>query len=164
MLLNALLSRLSGGNNAHLASHNSGRSHLSKHVYDKNPNLPDIILRLLGQDVVHPIPNSNPNTPLSATLRSFQVLFPAMEIIKQFGIPPDHEAVVVKTLTKQLSSPVWALREKTAEVLSLLIDEQTVIQDIRLMSSQGWRQNELHGWLLCLKSMILRTNNAGTSK
>ena len=164
MLLNALLSRLSGGNNSHLASRNSGRSHLSKHVYDKNPNLPDLILRLLGQNVVHPIPNGNPNTPLSATLRSFQVLFPAMEIIKQFGIPPDHEAVVVKILKKQLSSPIWALREKTAEVLSLLTDEQAVIRDIQNTSPHGWRQNELHGQLLCLKSMVLRTNNAETSK
>ena len=166
MLLKSLLSRLIGGNNAHLASHDGGRGRFSNYVYDRNPNLPDLILRLLAWNVVEQrqLPAGHSRTALSATLRSFQAIFTAMEIVKRFGIPPSHKAVIVEILTKQLSSPVWALREKTAEALGSLTDEQTMIQGIYSCSQHEWRQNELHGRLLCLKVMVLRNNTVKSGK
>ena len=165
MLLKALLSRLIGGNNTHLALHGDC-GHFSKYVYDRNPNLPDLVLRLLAWNAVdqRQLSSNDSRISSSATVHSFQTVFTAIEIIKRFGIPPDHRTVITTVLMKQLGSPIWALREKTAEVLGFLVDEQTIIQEIHAISGHEWRQNELHGRLLCLKSMMVRRNIAKSGK
>ena len=85
------------------------------------------------------------------------MVFAAMEIIDKFGLPADHRSSAISLLMKQLDSPVWALREKAAATLSLLVDEQTVVKDIQLLSeSHRPSQNALHGRLLCLKQLVVK--------
>ena len=169
MLLKALLTRLNDGAGADSNRGNVGRRRrrrpFSRLVYEKYLSLPDLVVGLLQKNLL-PQENENHSTTSPAVMsRSFQAVFPAMEIIERFGVPDSHRVIVTALLTQQLGSEVWALREKAARTLSLLIDEQSIMKGIE----DGYQyhclsQNALHGRLLCLKYIILESHKPETGK
>ena len=160
MLLRALLIRLSGGNGAGPSQNKGGSRHFSPSIHDKYPSLSNLVVHLLKSgDVPEPgVYKSKPLPALSVdTSQRFQVVFAAMEIIDRFGLAADHQAFAASLLMKQLDSPLWAVRKKAAATLSLLVDEQTIMREIQILSESHWpSQNALHGRLLCLKHIIVR--------
>lgn len=160
MLLKALLIRLSGGNGAGPSQSTGGSRYFSSSIHDKYPSLSNLVVHLLQNgDMPYPhVYRSKSSLALSVdTSRRFQVVFAAMEIIDRFGLPADHQDLAASLLMKQLDSPLWALRKKAAATLSLLVDEQTIMREIRILSESHWlSHNALHGTLLCLKRLVTK--------
>ena len=167
MLLKALLTRLNEGAGANQNREKGDRCPFSRLVFEKYPGLPDLIVGLLGSDGITEtrMADSRSNTSSNALSTHFQAIFPAMEIIERFGIPDSHRAIVIGFLSQHLESRVWALREKAASTLALLIDEHSIIKDIKDSWQGYWpSQNLLHGRLLCLKLIVLDCLRSGIGK
>lgn len=160
MLLKALLIRLSGGKGADPSQSKGGSTHFSSSIHDKYPSLSNLVVHLLQNgDMPHPhVYRSKSSPALSVeTSQRFLVVFAAMEIIDRLGLPTNHQALAASLLMKQLDSPLWALRKKAAATLSLLVDEQTIMREIEILSESHWpSQNALHGRLLCLKHLVTK--------
>jgi len=146
MLLKALLTRLNGGTDVSSARAASSRRRFSRLTYEKFPNLPGLILRLLCNQAK----NSSENSVWHA-----QKVFPALEIVERCGLPLVLEAEIKQAICFHLEGPVWPIREKAAKALSLVLSKRNLLNEASRLLSSDWRShNALHGRLLCLRSLV----------
>ncbi len=159
MLFKSLIRRLNGGTDTASTKVSSSYRRSSHLAYQLYPNLQDLLLRLLsvdGQsrscDVEESINCRKPSPTMKA-----QSVFAALEVIEQSGLPPAHEADVRKALWLYAGSSDWALREKAAKALGLVVDDHDIEEEVAsLLLAPTESQNELHGRLLCLRSFLSR--------
>jgi hypothetical protein len=140
MLLKALLTRLNGGSGKMAAQ---PRPSTSRSVFLRYPKLSDLVVDLLKRGV------SSGNVGQDS-LRS-QFAFSSIEILESTGLPPRQKIEVQQLLFEYLDSPVWAIRDKSARLLSatLSLDELTIAFH-EAVHSPILAQNALHGCLLSL--------------
>lgn len=157
MLLKALLNRLFGKNEAS-SSAVSAASHTTTMLYDRFPNLPDLIVKLLQHDT-QPIQGmSEPAHKSGSTvdIPQAQKVFPALEIIQRAGVPSKHRSMIKSLLLWHLGSTAWLIRKKTAKTLSIIADvSRFQVEVIELLQDQWPTQNSLHGMLLCVRETLL---------
>ena len=158
MLLNSLLRRLNGGTDTNSSKASSSRRQLSPVVYEKYPNLPSLIVRLLfprrrGQDVDDP-DHQGPSKLASMTA---QKVFPALEIVERFGLPKHRRSDISDLINHHVEGPIWAVREKAAKVLAHVVTDKEIHTEIeRLLENPGSTQNVIHGRLLRVRYMLAR--------
>lgn len=166
MLMRALLSRMNGGTNAASKRISSNHRRFSKLVYEKYPNLPDLILGLLSsgsKKTDYSNENSQPQ-PFAHSLDAERIL-PALEMVERSGLPSNHSLEIHNAIRQHRQSPVWAIREKSAKALAAVVEERNLIAEIRdLLKINCSRQNALHGSLLCARFMIARLGAVSTGK
>jgi len=159
MLFKALLRRLNGGTDTASTKVSSSFRLFSNIAYEKCPNLPGLLVNLLGSRNASPITTSQSSldgTASSRTTRN-QSVFAALEVIERSGVPPGHEAEILDLLWGYAGCPEWSLREKAAKALSLIVDDHSVDGEFRRLISPDWKsQNALHGRLLCLRFVFGR--------
>ena len=167
MLMKALITRLNDGTNTLSNKAPSSYRQASSPVYDKFPNVPDLMLRLLTQD----------NAPKSEGLQQriavadalvlrAQRVFPALEIIEQSGIPKVYYSEILQASWSHLEGSVWAIRDKAAKALSYLPNGEAIRTETRRCLQLPWsNQNSLHGRLLYVRYLIarLKSDSEGTS-
>lgn len=155
MLLKALLLRLEEGRiKSNSIYKQLGRGQFSKAAYAKHPALAQVVLDLLRKATNKDSTNGSP----PKQDRLIEKIFPAMEVIERVGVPPALGDEVKSLLLQHLSSSVWAMRDKTAACLSLLLSEEEILrfsQPDRVFSS-----NQMHG-LLLLTEHALREKRVG---
>ena len=84
-------------------------------------------------------------------------MFPALEVIERSGIPPQDRGAFLDALHRYNESPDWSIREKAAKALSLIVDERSIWNEVRMLLVPNWEsENELHGRLLCLRFLLAR--------
>ena len=148
--MKALLNRINGGTDTSSSRASSSHRRFSRLIYEKFPNLPDLILRLLSSpardfciqqgDILHA-----------------QRVFPALEIVERFGLPMSHAKEIRQAMVQYLEGPVWSLREKAAKALSAVMLGSDLVKETKRLLSKDWRyQNVLHGRLLCLRWLLQR--------
>lgn len=159
MLFKSLLRRLNGGTDTSSTKVSSSFRRSSKAVFDKCPNLPDLMLRLLDSNIPTHTANSKPSvreTTSPATMK-MQSVFAALELTERVGLPPGHESEVLDTLWYYAGCSDWSLREKAAKTLSLVIDKCDLeSQAMNLLSPDRRSHNVLHGRLLFLRFILGR--------
>lgn len=165
MLFKALLRRLNGGTDTASTKASSYHRSLSKLAYEKYPNLPNMILRLLCQNHQTLVKAPHDETlSLSSSLQA-QRVFPALEILQRSGLPLQHRVEIEEALRHHMESPVWAIREKAAKALALVISQKDLGGEIRtLLQPSKISQNCLHGRLLCVRFMISRIGTKPTGQ
>lgn len=153
MLFKALLKRLNGGTDTASTKASSSHRRLSHLMYEKYPNLPDLLMRLLRQELPEPlICRGEPRAAMQA-----QRVFPALEVIESSGIPRKYKVEILHALWFYSESCDWSIREKAAKTLSFVLDNANMIEEItRLLSTNFKSQNALHGKLLCLRFLLSR--------
>ena len=156
MLFKALIRRLNGGTDTSSAKVSSSYRRSSHLVYQKYPNLPGLILKLLDKgDQSQSSKDINGNN--TSPIMKAQSIFAALELIEQSGLPPTCKEVVRSTMWRYAESPDWSLREKAAKALSLVIDDHDIESEcIKLLLPLRNSQNVLHGRLLCLRFLFTR--------
>ena len=165
MLLRALLTRLGGGSG--IPSSNTRASHLrsSKFVYEKYPNLIDLLLRLLG-GIRHTKGSVNQKSnPLES--HHARKVFSSLEIIERAGIPSKNHSLIKNLITSHLESRVWYIRKKVARTLGLIVNDNERLNEIKTFLQLPWSsQNAFHGRLLYIQFVILagQKHGAGTLK
>lgn len=125
--------------------------------YSRYPTLAPVILNLLktGSQTVW----DTSNTAMA------EAVFPALDMIRRAGPPPDMREEVQKDVADYLSSPVWHVREMAARTLcSCLLGTGWLPSLKRLvgepMSRRPYDQNNrLHGALLTAKFLIERVSD-----
>lgn len=155
MLFKALLRRLNGGTDTASTKASSSHRSLSKLAYEKYPNLPSLILRLLCQNQQTSIEAAHNETQ---TL-SFQAqwVFPALEILERSGLPLQYRVEIDEAIRHHMASSIWVIREKAAKALALVLSEKDINGEIgNLLKPSKMSQNCLHGRLLCVGFMISR--------
>lgn len=155
MLFKALLRRLNGGTDTASTKASSSHRSLSKLAYEKYPNLPSLILRLLCQNKPTSIEAAHNETQ---TL-SFQAqwVFPALEILERSGLPLQYRVEIDEAIRHHMASSIWVIREKAAKALALVLSEKDINGEIgNLLKPSKMSQNCLHGRLLCVGFMISR--------
>lgn len=157
MLFKALVRRLNGGTDTGSSRASSSHRTFSTKVYNKYPNLPDLVLRLL-QPMDSPVKNRIGHTneiPSIISLTQAQRVFPALEIIERSGMPSQHRMGIKEAIWYHMESPVWSIREKAAKALSCVLDDNDRSTEIKaLLQINWWSQNALHGKLLYLRCIL----------
>ena len=147
MLLKALLRRINAG--ADTASTRVASLHRrnSPLTYERFPNLPELLLRLLCHS----------NSQASPTLHA-QKIFPALEIVERFGVPKTSKAKVWQALLHHRASPEWSIREKAAKTTGIITEENELLDRMRELIHPRRRrsQNEVHGSLMTLRVLFAR--------
>lgn len=158
MLFRALLSRMHGGTDAASTRISSNHRRFSKLVYEKYPNLPDLILGLLSSGFQKATyVNGDSSSQLFAHTLEAQRVLPALEIIERSGLPSNQFEEIQSALQRQRQSPVWAIREKSAKALAAVVKDRDLIAEIRdLLKVDRSCQNALHGRLMSIRYMIAR--------
>ena len=153
MLFKALLKRLNGGTDILSTKASSSQRRFSQLTYEKYPNLPNLLLRLLRQT---PALNSVTSKELHPTMQAHKV-FPAFELIERSGIPSQQRGAFLDALRYYNESPDWSIREKAAKALSLIVDENSIVEEVRTLLAPNWKtQNALHGRLLRMRFLLAR--------
>lgn len=153
MLLKALLSRLNGGTDTSSTRVSSSHRRFSRLTYEKFPNLPELILKLLRSQ-----PRGGDQKENHSILHA-QRVFPALEILERFGLPSIHQIEIETAIKHHLEGSFWSIREKAARALALTLDSDAVADEAeRLLSPDWFSQNALHGRLLVLRYFIARNN------
>ena len=153
MLFKALLKRLNGGTDTSSTKASSSHRRFSQLTYEKYPNLPDLLLRLLRRS-----PNQTQVTgrELYPTMQAHRV-FPAFEVIERSGIPSQHQDQFLDALQYYNESADWSIREKAAKALSLIVNEGRIVEEVKSLLAPNWHsQNRLHGRLLRLRFLLAR--------
>ena len=150
--MKALLKRINGGTDTSSTKAPSSHRRLSKLAFHKFPILSDLTLRLLCSHLVGETTSDAPGGVLHA-----QKVFPALEIVERFDLPSRHRDAIKRAILDHLEGPVWALRDKAAKVLSLIVDEKDLMDEFHRLLSDDWRShNALHGRLLQSRWLIRR--------
>lgn len=146
MLLNALMRRMNGGMDIASSRISSTYRRASPRLYKKFPMLSDVLLKLLG---------TNHNDPSSSI--PIHKIFPALEIIERFGIPQSRHEQIFEALLIHRASPIWAIREKAAKAVAVVLaPRQALTQISSFLAKNWWSQNDLHGRLLSTKYLMGR--------
>ncbi|MCJ1464709.1 hypothetical protein MMC07_003322 [Pseudocyphellaria aurata] len=165
MLFKALIRRLNGGTDTASTKASSSHRSLSKLAYEKYPNLPNIILRLLYQTPEKPLNASVDGIETLSLSLQAQWVFPALEILERSGFPLQHRIDIEEAVRRHMASPIWAIREKAAKTLALVTNDEDLNAEIRtLLKPSNISQNCLHGRLLCVRSMISRIGQKTTDE
>ena len=153
MLFKALLKRLNGGTDTSSIKASSSHRRFSLLTYEKYPNLPDLLLRLLCQD---PAKTQAIGSVPHPTVQA-QRVFPTLEVIERFGIPSQHQGPILNALHYYNESPIWPIREKAAKTMALIVDESGIVEEVMSLLAPNWvTQNALHGRLLRLRFLLAR--------
>ena len=153
MLFKALLKRLNGGTDTASTKASSSHRRFSQLTYEKYPNLPGLLFRLLPQ---HPTQVHGTGKELYSRMQAHRV-FPALEVIERFGIPSQYRGPFLDALQYYNESPDWSIREKAAKTLSLIVDETSIVAHVTSLLAPNWKtQNALHGRLLQLRVLLAR--------
>lgn len=154
MLFKAIINRLNGGTDTASTKVSSSYRHFSRLVYEKYPNLPNIISRLFSgtnimrNDGMHQSHEGLPS-------QQIQRVFLALEIIGRSGLPPGYQTEIKKAIQEKMECPIWAIRDKAATIFSLLIDEKALFIELNSLLDSEWKShNALHGRLLCARFLI----------
>lgn len=153
MLFKALLKRLNGGTDTASNKVSSSHRRFSQLTYEKYPNLPDLLLRLLRRT---PIQTPVTGKVLNPMMQAHRV-FPALELIERSGIPSQQLGPFLDALQYYNESPDWSIREKAAKALSFIVDDKGIIEEFMSLLAPNWEnQNALHGRLLRLRFLLAR--------
>lgn len=157
MLFRALLSRLNGGTDAYSTRASSPHRRFSKQSYEKYPNLPNLIVKLLSQHSMVAL-DAVPSEEVSVSLSlQAQKVYPALEILERSGMPSEQSTTIREAIRLHMEGPVWAIRQKAAKTSALILDEAEFTDEIeRLLESKAASQNALHGHLLYVRFIIAR--------
>ena len=158
MLFKALLSRLNGGTDTASTRASSSHRQFSRLAYEKYPNLPNLIVKLLYNYTPVSI-NAVQQGETQSLLFSLQAqqVFPALEIVERSGVPLQHRAEIEQAIRYHMEGPIWAIREKAAKAFALMVDERYITTEIKqLLNASERLQNALHGRLLCLRFLVSR--------
>ena len=156
--MKALITRMNDGMNTLSSKAPSSHRHVSSLVYDKYPNVPDLLLRLLTHKDVINSERLHKEVAIPDTLiPQAQHVFPALEMIEQSGIPRKHGKEIRQASWNHLEGPVWAIRDKAAKALSYLPHSNAIESEVRRCLQSPWSsQNSLHGHLLYLRYLVIR--------
>lgn len=158
MLLKSLLARLFSRTQSHVSVvPNSGGQQIQEQVYEKYPNLPDLVLKLLSPDCWVGRDTSDPElgSQSHSSTPQVQKVFPALEIIQKAGIPKSHRMTVRAMMWIHLGSAVWYIREKAAKAISCISCVSTCVDEMEKLLQPTWlSQNALHGRLLCVQKLM----------
>ena len=158
MLMKALLNRINGGTDTSSTRAPSSHRRFSKLVYEKFPNLPTLIMSLLD-------PQAEALSYPGAVVLHVQRIFPALEMVERFGLPSQRSQQIKDAMTYHLEGSNWALREKAAKALSLIVPEKELVNEIeRLLSNTYRSHNALHGRLLCARGIVRRFQGSLSGK
>ena len=166
MLFNSLIRRLNGGSDVNSPILPNTGGLLSVGAYERFPNLPVLIMRLLRvDDLDGPRNTQTALQQISASLgTTAQRVFPALEILARSGLPGVHRVSIVDLIHHHMQSPGWSIREKAANTLALVVREQDIALEIDGFLRPDWQsQNDLHGRLLCVRRLVSRLGATGDS-
>ena len=157
MLFKALVRRLNGGTDTASTKVKSSYRRSSYLTYERNPNVPSLLLKLLCNELPLTTKSINVTQHDGHSMIRAHKVFPAMELLERSGLPNECGEVILEAIWQYMESFDWAIREKAAKALSHLLDSKDLINDARKLLSPDWpSQNALHGRMLCLQYLLCR--------
>ena len=162
MLLKALINRLLGKNEANSSTKSTSSPDITDLLYDKFPNLPDLIVKLLQpynqfmKSAIEPTLAKG----LTMDIPQAQKVFPALEIIQRAGMPPKYRLTIKSLLLWHLGSTIWYIRKKSAKTISIVTDASSFYDEVTELLQEPWStQNSLHGRLLCVRDLLFKASD-----
>lgn len=150
MLFRALIDRLFGTNDRQDQTGSQTHIRTSRLSYEKYPSLPRLLVMLLGGDSRN-ASRQNGNGEISTSAPA-EFVFPALEIIRRAGPPPEESVTISALVMQHLGSNIWNIRVMAARTYcSLVIDRDFLDSVAILLDVDGYTSNRLHGILLSVK-------------
>ena len=149
--------RLHGGTDTASIKVKSSYRRSSYLTYERYPNLPSLLLKLLCNELPLATRAVNVTQHNGHSVTPAHKVFPAMELLETLGLPNERGEMILEAIWQYMESFDWAIREKAAKALGHLLDSKDFIVDARKLLSSDWPgQNVLHGRLLCLQHLVSR--------
>ncbi|QSZ28922.1 hypothetical protein DSL72_003429 [Monilinia vaccinii-corymbosi] len=151
LLLRSLIDCLFGTNEnkASIEAGWDGRS--TKLSYEKYPELPEILLKLLDKETLG---TDDTNTPAIGAIES---VFPALDIIRRAGPPVMLRKEIKKKVSIHLGSKFWHTRELAARTMcTFMLNEGWLIDLENLLKKANASNNYTHGVLMTINFVLER--------
>jgi hypothetical protein len=150
-LLRSLIDALFGTNESKVVTETGWDGRSIRLSYDKYPDLPGLLLKLLDADTCR---LENLTAPKVSSVES---MFPALDIIRRAGPPSTHRNEIYKSVSVHLGSKVWHIRELAARTIcTLLLHDDWLPAVVKLIESSTKSTNHLHGVLMAVKFVLER--------
>ncbi|KAI9870465.1 MAG: hypothetical protein M1830_004221, partial [Pleopsidium flavum] len=154
MLFRALIDRLFGTSEQLNQTEPNNHARALRLSYDKYPNLPRLLVRLLGGDILGDLSKQDDDTDVSSATPA-EIVFPALEIIRRAGSPAQENVIISTLVMQHLGSKIWNVREMAARTYCSLVAEKEYLEKIALLLDLDWcTSNRLHGIMLSVKFLI----------
>lgn len=151
LLLRSLIDCLFGTNEnkASIEAGWDGRS--TKLSYEKYPELPELLLKLLGKEALS---NEDANTPAIGAIES---VFPALDIIRRAGPPTILRNEIKERVSIHLGSKFWHTRELAARTMCTFMLNNQWLSDLEnLLKISDGSTNYAHGVLMTINFVLER--------
>jgi len=118
--------------------------------YDKYPTLPDLLIKLLSEEV-------DAKAEIKSDISTVESVFPALDIVRRAGPPSRSRDEIYKLVIHHLGSRVWNVREMAAHAMSVLVPQDRWAEGTKeLLESQEVSANLRHGSLMAVKFILER--------
>ncbi|KAH0544924.1 hypothetical protein FGG08_001004 [Glutinoglossum americanum] len=157
MLFRALADRLFGTNEPRNKWHVKVDKKVTKLLYDKYPNLPGLLKKLLGQPIACGSPTGLEDQDANLVLGfgSPEAVFPAMDIIRRAGSPKANDTELRELILFYMGSKIWHVRDMAARTFCSLVDGSEFIGEVSYLANLPWiSNNALHGQLLGIRYLL----------
>ncbi|EDN98844.1 hypothetical protein SS1G_13703 [Sclerotinia sclerotiorum 1980 UF-70] len=151
LLLRSLIDCLFGTNEnkASIEAGWDGRS--TKLSYEKYPNLPEILLKLLNKETIN---TEDTNAPAIGAIES---VFPSLDIIRRAGPPVILCNEIKERVSVHLGSKFWHTRELAARTMcTFMLHDRWLLDLENLLKIANLSTNYTHGVLLTVNSVLER--------
>ncbi|KAJ8058763.1 hypothetical protein OCU04_011752 [Sclerotinia nivalis] len=151
LLLRSLIDCLFGTNEnkASIEAGWDGRS--TKLSYEKYPELPEILLKLLNKETIS---TDNTNAPAIGAIES---VFPSLDIIRRTGPPVILRNEIKERVSIHLGSKFWHTRELAARTMCTFMLHDGWLLDLQnLLKIANLSTNHTHGVLLTVNFVLER--------
>jgi hypothetical protein len=151
LLIRSLIDCLFGTSESKVTAETGWDGRSIKLSYDRYPALPDLLIRLLSIE-------ADADLVLSSTaIGAVESVFPALDIVRRAGPPPQHREKIFSIVANHLSSKVWHMRDIAARTLCTLLLHENWLGDVsNLLKSCTGSANRLHGVLLATRYVLER--------
>lgn len=156
MLFKALADRLFGTNESRNKD-TKENSKTTKFLYNKHPNLPELLKNLLRQPTVLSSPTEPDDQGVSTVpgLGPPEAVFPAMDIIRRAGLPRANDAELRESILFYMGSEIWHVRDMAARTFCSLVKRERFVEEVSYLINLPWvSNNALHGQLLCARYLL----------
>ncbi|KAH0562941.1 hypothetical protein GP486_002501 [Trichoglossum hirsutum] len=157
MLFRALADRLFGTNEARNKEDIKTDNKVSKLSYDKYPNLPGLLKKLLDQTsgCSSQTESEGHTVSIFPVLDSPESVFPAMDIIRRAGPPKTNSTELRSLILLHMESEIWHVRDMAARTFCSLINRPDFIEEVSYLINLPWiSNNALHGRLLGVRYLL----------
>jgi hypothetical protein len=150
LLLRSLIDRLFGTSESKTTTEAGWDGKSVRLDYDKYPEFPEFLMEMLKQSP------GKESIAVSTSIGSIETVFPALDIIRRAGPPPQYAAQIQVAVHRYLGNNVWHVRDIAARTMSTLIPLESFSTQLSNALDGVGTSNKAHGVFMLVANVLER--------